>query len=62
MVARLLWEQKVPGSSPGAPTKAKQDKGLRIAVLAAIAVQAFFATVAGIVVGSRIVRFSRREV
>ena len=24
---RLLWEQKVPGSSPGAPTKAKQDKG-----------------------------------
>jgi hypothetical protein len=27
--ARLLWEQKVPGSSPGAPTKAQQDKGSR---------------------------------
>ena len=21
LVARLLWEQKVPGSSPGAPTR-----------------------------------------
>jgi hypothetical protein len=29
LVARLLWEQKVPGSSPGAPTKTKQDKGFR---------------------------------
>jgi site-specific recombinase XerD len=29
LVARLLWEQKVPGSSPGAPTKPKQDKGFR---------------------------------
>jgi integrase/recombinase XerC len=29
LVARLLWEQKVPGSSPGAPTKAQQDKGFR---------------------------------
>jgi hypothetical protein len=29
LVARLLWEQKVPGSSPGAPTKPLQDKGFR---------------------------------
>ncbi len=29
LVARLLWEQKVPGSSPGAPTKTKQDRRFR---------------------------------
>ena len=31
MVARLLWEQKVPGSSPGAPTRRprQRDEGFR---------------------------------